>query len=68
MPPKPVAVDEVKTWMDQERAPVFVDARSADAWAASGEAIPNSVRIPPDEAESRAGDVPHGRTVVTYCT
>ena len=68
MGPKRITVDEVKTAMDQERAPVFVDARSAGSWAKSAEQIPSSVRIPPDEAEARLGDVPRGRAIVTYCT
>ena len=68
MGPKRITVDEVKTAMDQERAPVFVDARSPDSWAKSAEQIPASVRIPPDEAEARLGDVPRGRPIVTYCT
>jgi rhodanese-related sulfurtransferase len=63
-----VSVDEVKSWMDQERAPVFVDARSPEAFAKGTESIPNSIRIPPDEAESRVADVPRGRAVVAYCT
>jgi rhodanese-related sulfurtransferase len=68
MGPKRITVDEVKTAMDQERAPVFVDARSPESWAKSGEQIPSSVRVPPDEAPSRLGDVPRGRPIVTYCT
>jgi rhodanese-related sulfurtransferase len=68
MEPRRIAVEEVKSWMDQERAPVFVDARSAESWAGSKEAIPNSIRIPPDEAQAHVKDVPRGRPVVTYCT
>jgi rhodanese-related sulfurtransferase len=68
MPPSAVTVDEVKSWMDQERAPVFVDARSAESWSKSSEAIPQSIRVPPGEAEAHLGEVPRGRSVVTYCT
>ena len=63
-----ITVDEVKAAMDQEQAPVFVDARSADSWSKSSEQIPNSVRVPPDEAAARIPDVPRGRPVVAYCT
>ena len=65
---KRITVVEVKAAMDQERAPVFVDARSADSWAKSAEQIPSSVRVPPDEAEARLATIPRGRPVVAYCT
>ena len=66
--PRRITVEEVKSAMDQEHAPVFVDARSADAWSKATEQVPSSVRVPPDEAAARVGDVPRGRPVVTYCT
>lgn len=50
MAPKRVTVEEVKSWMDQERAPVFVDARSAESWAKASQQVPESIRVPPDEA------------------
>ena len=68
MEPRRITVDEVKSAMDQEHAPVFVDSRSPDSWSKSGEQIPNSVRVPPDEAKSRLASIPRGRPVVTYCT
>ena len=68
MPSDRVTVEEVKSWMDQEHAPVFVDARSADAYAKATESAPGAIRIPPDEAEAHVGEVPRGRTVVAYCT
>ena len=68
MQPRRITVEEVKSAMDQEHAPVFVDARSPDSWAKSAEQIPNSVRVPPDEAAARVADIPRGRPVVTYCT
>jgi rhodanese-related sulfurtransferase len=68
MQPRRITVEEVKSAMDQEHAPVFVDARSADAWSKAGDQVPNAVRVPPDEAKDRIRDVPRGRPVVTYCT
>ena len=63
-----ITVDEVKSAMDQEQAPVFVDARSPDSWSKSSEQVPNSIRVPPDEAAARLADIPRGRPVDTWCT
>ena len=68
MQPRRITVEEVKHAMDQEQAPVFVDARSAEAWSKATEQVPNSIRVPPDEAAARVKDVPRGRPIVTYCT
>lgn len=68
MQPRRITVEEVKSAMDQEQAPVFVDARSADAWSKASEQIPNSIRVPPDEAKAKMGSIPRGRPVVAYCT
>jgi rhodanese-related sulfurtransferase len=68
MEPRRISVEEVKSAMDQEHAPVFVDARSADAFAKATEQIPGSIRVPPDEAPARLGAIPRGRPVVAYCT
>ena len=68
MQPRRISVEEVKSAMDQEQSPVFVDARSADAFAKAAEQIPGSVRVPPDEAKARLTVIPRGRPVVAYCT
>ena len=68
MQPRRITVEEVKSAMDQEHAPVFVDARSADAFAKATEQIPGSIRVPPDEVKSRLDAIPRGRPVVAYCT
>ena len=68
MQPRRITVEEVKSAMDQEHAPVFVDARSADAFAKATLQIPGSVRVPPDEAKARLDAIPRGRPVVASCT
>lgn len=45
-----------------------VDARSAKAYGAATEHIPGSVRVPPDDVDRHAGEVPRQATAVAYCT
>ena len=63
-----VTPEEVKERLDRGEKLVFVDARSDEAWRSSDVRLPGAIRIPPDEAEKRVGDLPEDRTIITYCT
>lgn len=63
-----VTVDEVKERMDRGEQFTFVDTRNAKAWAEATTKLPEAIRIPADEVEQNLADVPHDRTVITYCT
>jgi hypothetical protein len=60
--------EEVLDAMRSGERIVFVDARSAQSWASAFEQVPGSIRIPPDDVDRHAGEVPGGATVVAYCT
>ena len=63
-----IPVDEVKQRLDSGEPLIFVDARSEQAWEESHVQIPNSIRVPPDQAEEFAGAVTDEATIITYCT
>lgn len=63
-----ISVDEVKERLDRGEPLIFIDARSDQSWQESHEQIPNSIRVPPDQAEDFAGAVANEATIITYCT
>jgi rhodanese-related sulfurtransferase len=63
-----VTAEEVKARVDRGEPVLFVDSRSASSWSESDVTIPGSVRVPPDDAAAHIKDVPHGRSIVTFCT
>jgi len=63
-----VTVDEVKERMDRGEAFTFVDTRNPKAWAEADTKLPGAIRITADEAEQHLDQIPHDRTVITYCT
>ena len=63
-----IGATEVLEAMHRGERVVFVDARSPTAWASAVDQIPGSIRIPPDDIDRHAGQVPGGAMVVAYCT
>lgn len=63
-----VTVDEVKQRMDRGEAFTFVDTRNPTAWGEADTKLPGAIRVPADEVEQHLAEIPHDRTVITYCT
>ena len=63
-----VTADEVKARMDRGEKFSFIDARNPEAWADSDVKLPGALRMRPEDAEKRVGDLPRDRTIITYCT
>jgi rhodanese-related sulfurtransferase len=63
-----VTVDEVKERMERGEAFTFVDTRNPQAWGEATTKLPGAIRVPADEVEQHLNEVPHDRTVITYCT
>jgi rhodanese-related sulfurtransferase len=63
-----VTVDEVKQRMDRGELFTFVDTRNPTAWAEADTKLPGAIRVPADEVEQRLTEIPHERTVISYCT
>ena len=63
-----VTVDEVKQRMDRGEAFTFVDTRNPTAWGEAKTKLPGAIRVPADEVEQHLNEIPHDRSVITYCT
>ena len=63
-----ISAHEVKAKMDHGESLVFVDARSPQAWDTSNVKLPGAIRMPVGEEERHAREVPHDRTIISYCT
>jgi len=63
-----ITVGELKSMIDHGAKIVILDVRSRSSYDSSDVMIKGAMRIPPDELNDRAGELPIGREVVTYCT
>lgn len=63
-----VTVDEVKVRMDRGERFTFVDTRNPKAWEEATTRLPGAIRVPAEEVEQHLSQIPHDRTVITYCT
>ncbi len=63
-----VTVDEVRQRMDRGEKFTFVDTRNPKAWAEANTKLPGAIRIPAEDVEDHLNEIPHDRSVITYCT
>jgi len=63
-----VTLDEVRERMDRGEQFAFVDTRNAKEWAESDHKIAGAIRVPSDKLLEHLSEIPHDRTVITYCT
>jgi len=63
-----VTIDEISERMNRGEQFTFVDARNAEAWAEAETKLPGAIRVNADEVEQHLAEIPHDRTVITYCT
>lgn len=63
-----VTVDEVKERLARGEMFTFVDTRNPQAWGEADTKLPGAIRISANEVEQHLDEVPHDRTVITYCT
>lgn len=63
-----ITVDEVKKRMDKGEPILLVDTRNPHDWGESDLKLPGALRIHYGELEQHLEELPHDRTIVTYCT
>ena len=63
-----VTVEEIRERLNRGEQFAFVDTRNPQAWGESDEKLPDAIRIPADEVAQHLAEIPHDRTVITYCT
>jgi len=63
-----VTIDEISERIDRGEQFTFVDARNSEAWADAESKLPGAIRVPAEEVDKHLSEIPHDRTVITYCT
>ena len=63
-----VTTDEVLERMNRGEQFAFVDTRNPQAWGAADSKLPGALRVPADAVAEHLNEIPHDRTVITYCT
>jgi rhodanese-related sulfurtransferase len=62
-----ITPEELNRRLERGDDVVVVDVRRG-SWNESAEKIPGAVRVDPEDYEAESAKIPHGSTVVTYCT
>lgn len=65
---KRITASEVKRRMDENEPLLIIDTRNPHDWGESDVKLPGALRIHYSELEKHLGELPHDRTVITYCT
>lgn len=47
---------------------VFVDARNPHAWGEATTKLPGAIRVPANDLQGHADELPRDKTLITYCT
>lgn len=63
-----ITVEELNARVAHGEKVVILDVRSRSSYKSSDISIKGSVRIPPDELNDRAHELPMSTPVVAYCT
>jgi rhodanese-related sulfurtransferase len=67
-PPTPLTIHDVMGRLERGEPIQFLDARNPRAWSESETKLPGALRTPADEVDRHLGELPHDRTLITYCT
>jgi rhodanese-related sulfurtransferase len=63
-----ITVDEVGARLNRGEQFAFLDTRNPQAWGEADQKLPGAIRVPADEVDQHVGEIPHDRTIITYCT
>jgi rhodanese-related sulfurtransferase len=62
-----IDVETAKALLDAGEA-VVVDVVASHVWPSMTRIIEGSIRIPPEEIETRHEELPRDKTIILYCT
>jgi rhodanese-related sulfurtransferase len=62
-----IDVEAAKAMFDAGQA-VIVDVVASHVWPSMTRTIEGSIRIPPEEIETRHEELPRDKTIILYCT
>ena len=63
-----ITVDEVSERLNRGEQFAFVDTRNPTAWGEADQKLPGAIRVPAEEVDQHVNEIPHDRSVITYCT
>jgi hypothetical protein len=63
-----ITPEQLKAELDSGAEVVIVDLRHAMEDEAEPRTLPGAMRLPAEELEERGAELPHGKTLVLYCT
>ena len=66
--PERITVGEIKRKMDGGEPLLFIDTRNPHDWGESDVKLPGALRIHFEELEKHLDELPHDRSIITYCT
>jgi rhodanese-related sulfurtransferase len=59
---------EVRRRLDAGEKVIFLDARNEEDYQKAKERLPGAMRVPSEDAELYANDLPGNALIVSYCT
>ena len=62
-----INAEEAKAMLDTGDA-IMLDVVASHVWPAMTRTISGSVRMPPEKVAERFEELPHDKTIITYCT
>ncbi|HET9788008.1 MAG TPA: hypothetical protein VFP47_12770 [Pyrinomonadaceae bacterium] len=68
MEPSRITVEEAKDKLDHGQEIFFLDTRTEEAWTASDQKLPGTMRLKVDEVEFWSHKLPRDKLIVTYCS
>ena len=63
-----VTPEQLKAELDSGQDVAIVDLRHALDYEAEPRTLPGAIRLPSEELEQRGSELPHGKTLVLYCS
>jgi len=68
IPDNRITIKELKEKMDKNESVIIIDARSGRSYIGSSVKIKGAIHITIDQLESRIGELPKDKEIITYCT
>ncbi|HSL31005.1 MAG TPA: hypothetical protein VK900_17525 [Anaerolineales bacterium] len=62
-----IDVERAKAMVDSGEA-IILDVVAAHVWPSMSRTIQGSIRIPPEQVETRFRELPRNKTIIPYCT
>lgn len=62
-----IEIEAAKALVDTDEA-MILDVVASHVWPSMARRISQSIRIPPEDIQTRYGELPRDKTIIAYCT